>query len=68
MGLFSVSLPSFRNFTKSTMPPAYWNTSVRGSGARSDSVLPGFARSSCRMIFRPLFKNAISRKRLASVS
>ena len=31
----------------------------------ADGVLPGFARSSCSTIFRPLFRNAISRKRLA---
>ena len=46
------------------MPPAYWNTSVRGSGAASLTAAPGFARSSCSTIFRPLFRKAISRKRL----
>ena len=61
-------MPSFRYFTKSTMPPAYWNVSVRGSGAASLTADPGFARSSCSTILRPLFRNAISRKRLASVS
>ena len=29
---------------KPTMPPAYWNTSVRGSGAASLTAAPGFAR------------------------
>ena len=55
-------MPSFRNFTKSTMPPAYWNTSVRGLPSAS------VTRSSYSTILRPLLRNAISRKRFARVS
>ena len=60
--LYTSSLPSFKNFTKSTMPPMAWKTSVRG--LPSASVM----RSSVRMIFKPRFRKAISRKRAARVS
>src|SRR5580704_18056561 len=59
----STCLPRLRCLINSAMPPLYLNCAVLGS-----PVFGSVVRSSVSVISRPLFRNANSRKRWASVS